>query len=463
MYECLTRTSDLGLVRTFDVRDCHAGLTDHVMLCVEISMNNPQSPSSPKWSKPRRQVPVQINWRTLADQILGPLISSISQGGHDTNSVVLEILPELVNRVKRAHSFSPKKSTTDPLSQNLRANLQSCKLDYNNATSIRERKRLHARMRRVVTALSVNEHMLSMRAFPAARHSNSKSFWDLFKDKDVQNKLPFAVHEITAYFAGVMGTCSDASPVTPSLTKLFSSTVNKATHEPLTIMELITAVKQIRTKSSSGPDKLPTELYKILLENHEFQTTLVSFFNTVIESGYIPQEWLVSKLVTIPKKGKPVALDNLRPISIMAPPMRLFMKIICGRLASFLPHTVYQFGFTTGKSCSEGLLVYSAAVETALSTSRSCVAVFLDLKAAFDTVDHNKLIHLLDLSMIPSPICNVLRNIYRDSTCKVFASDGYGEPFLIRRGVKQGDPASGELFIFYISMLHAFVRSKGSI
>ena len=57
----------------------------------------------------------------------------------------------------------------------------------------------------------------------------------------------------------------------------------------------------------------------ILLENYEFQTVMLYCFNIIIASGSVPPESLVSKLVTIPKKGKSVALDNLRPISIMAP------------------------------------------------------------------------------------------------------------------------------------------------
>ena len=149
----------------------------------------------------------------------------------------------MVDNLKRAHSCSPSSFDTDPLTKSLRANLRDCKLEYGDATNSRERKRLQARMRRSVRALSINEHMSFVRALLAARHNNAKSFWNLFKDKDVQNELPFPVHDITAHFASVMGSCCAPSPFTPKLDMLFSSTVNKASHEPLTAMELFTAVK----------------------------------------------------------------------------------------------------------------------------------------------------------------------------------------------------------------------------
>ncbi|GAV09670.1 hypothetical protein RvY_19172 [Ramazzottius varieornatus] len=109
----------------------------------------------------------------------------------------------------------------------------------------------------------------------------------------------------------------------------------------------------IQSKSSSGPDKLPTELYKQLPYHRDYQVFMLACFNEMLRSGPVPAEWLLSKLVTIPKKGKSVSLKNLRPISIMTPPMRIFMKHVCGRLVSYLPHAAQKSGFTAGKSCSE--------------------------------------------------------------------------------------------------------------
>ncbi|GAU98587.1 hypothetical protein RvY_09714 [Ramazzottius varieornatus] len=136
-------------------------------------------------------------------------------------------------------------------------------------------------------------------------------------------------------------------PVDEAIQQLFRSTVLKTCHEPLTREELLVAVANIQAKSSSGPDKLPTDLYKLLLYHHDFPSLVLSYFNDMLYDSTVPLEWLLSKLVTIPKKGKSVSLENLHPISIIAPPMRIFMKFVCGRIISYLPHAAHHFGFTS--------------------------------------------------------------------------------------------------------------------
>ncbi|GAV00583.1 hypothetical protein RvY_11410 [Ramazzottius varieornatus] len=130
----------------------------------------------------------------------------------------------------------------------------------------------------------------------------------------------------------------------------------------------------------------------------------------------------------------------------MAPPIRIFIKLVCGRIISYLPHAAHQFGFTTGKSCSEGLRTYAAAVETTLSKNNYCIAVFLDLKAVFDTVNHGALLTLLDLSMTPSPLFRIIKHLYR-GTLQNFER------------CKARGPSVGGALHFYLSMLHLYVSA----
>ncbi|GAU96246.1 hypothetical protein RvY_07717 [Ramazzottius varieornatus] len=83
--------------------------------------------------------------------------------------------------------------------------------------------------------------------------------------------------------------------------------------------------------------------------------------------------------------------------------------------------------------CSEALLAYYATVETSLSRRGYRVAIFLDLKAAFDTVNHGALLSLLELSMTPFPLCKIIKYVYQNSSCTVFANGECGEPFKLRK------------------------------
>ena len=57
----------------------------------------------------------------------------------------------------------------------------------------------------------------------------------------------------------------------------------------------------------------------------------------------------------------------------------------------------YQFGFRKGHSTSHAIITLVERVSKALDTGKYVVGVFLDLKKAFDTVDHGILLKKLYL------------------------------------------------------------------
>ena len=64
-------------------------------------------------------------------------------------------------------------------------------------------------------------------------------------------------------------------------------------------------------------------------------------------------------------------------------------------MSDYLPHSLLQFGHSPQKSCSDALLVYDVAVESALVRREVCYAGFFGLKSAFDSVNHAILFQLL--------------------------------------------------------------------
>ena len=55
-----------------------------------------------------------------------------------------------------------------------------------------------------------------------------------------------------------------------------------------------------------------------------------------------------------------------------------------------------QYGFRKKKSTSMAIFELVEEITTAMDNSMSTVAVFIDLKKAFDTVDHNILLNKLE-------------------------------------------------------------------
>ena len=66
--------------------------------------------------------------------------------------------------------------------------------------------------------------------------------------------------------------------------------------------------------------------------------------------------------------------------------------------------------------------------------------------AAYASVNHSWIFHVLEKAELPEFICRFLRRIYCDSTTHVEFAGMTGGQFLMARGVRQACPASGFLF-----------------
>ena len=79
---------------------------------------------------------------------------------------------------------------------------------------------------------------------------------------------------------------------------------------------------------------------------------------------------------------------------------KIFEKVIHSRLNFFLePHNLlysYQFGFRIDYSTNNALMTIVGRIQKQLAAGNYTAGVFVDLKKAFDTVDHNILLEKLD-------------------------------------------------------------------
>ena len=118
---------------------------------------------------------------------------------------------------------------------------------------------------------------------------------------------------------------------------------------------------------------------------------LLDMFNECMRTNSIHKIWRKSGVVASLKPCKdPANPKSYRPISMLCHTYKLFERLILNRVAPFVDEHLIpeQAGFRPGKSCTSQLLNLTQFIEDGYEEGIITGAVFVDLSAAYDTVNH---------------------------------------------------------------------------
>ena len=176
-----------------------------------------------------------------------------------------------------------------------------------------------------------------------------------------------------------------------------------------------------------------------------------------MDTGIFPSEWKLAKVTPIFKKSAESELNNYRPISVLPIVSKIFEKIVYQQLYDYLNEnnllSNYQSGFRS--LCSTQTALLEATNNWPINRDNGLLngVIFIDLKKAFDTIDHEIILRKLVNYEVDE---NSLRwfSLYlsnRGQKCNV--NGALSNASEISCGVPQGSIIGPLLFLTYINDL----------
>ena len=285
----------------------------------------------------------------------------------------------------------------------------------------------------------------------------TKKITELEINKQMITEPTELANSFNKFFAGAGMKIADSLP-TSQISPEHFLTPNNA-HEihlgTISPGEICNIIKESKSKMSTDIDGMSMKLLKAVAL--EISTPLAHIFNLSLNQGVFPNALKTSKVIPLHKSGLSNQCDNYRPIALVSTISKILEKFVAIKLTNHLELNKLihpnQFGFQRAKNTEQNLLNVINVVSNAINEGNFCIGIFLDLKKAFDTVNHEILFKKLEHLGIKGVALDWFKSYLTGRSQKVFLNGKLSDSQEIEISVLQGTILGPILFLCFINDL----------
>ncbi len=156
--------------------------------------------------------------------------------------------------------------------------------------------------------------------------------------------------------------------------------------ETPTRKEVAEAVESLKSFKAAGPDEIMAEVLKA------GGTAVVDWMHRIIQKVWrterVVEEWRMSTIVPLLKKGDVEMCDNYRGISLLSIPSKVLAKVLYRRIEEKVEPQLHeaQCGFRKGRGCVDQIFNLRECMSASRQKGKPLYVCFIDLRKAYDSV-----------------------------------------------------------------------------
>ena len=297
------------------------------------------------------------------------------------------------------------------------------------------------------------------------KSSKPKEYWQMLRTKPKKKKLKASMEDLLSHFRELGGTPEGGEQEEEEIV-LLDDVNDESINADITEEEIRTIVNNLKNGKSPGVDRILNEYIKATIDI--FVPFYVKLFNKVLNTGNIPDSWVIGRIIPIYKNnGDPRQPENYRGITLVSCFGKMFTALLNKRLGEFSDDNEIlkenQAGYRPRYGSTDHIFLLKCVIDLYLSKNKKLFCAFVDYRKAFDTIWRSGLWNKLINSGIKGKILRVIQSMYSNIKSCVSCNGKDSEYFGSFIGVRQGENLSPFLFSVFVNDLEQHLLRSGNV